>query len=1048
MASLAVTLVDGILNEFGSLIASHSVPYFQFACCFKREWSKLENTLFTIRGIISDLEDKLEKTNAEKERLRRLEEILRDGRDLLKKPVDAKRNMADKVLNFFSTLWFYVVLPCKMKTIRERLNDAAKDHADFPGVDLKDQYIKSYKPPAFKTQATGREADKEAIRKRIKEYSNSDEANVSIIPIVAMGGMGKTTLAKLIYENEEDFRLKMWVDVSPDFDQKTLVEKVILAGTGKECEPNLGRDQLEQRLRNLLDGRKYMLVLDDVWETNPLRWDAFQHLLMGGARGSVILVTTRDREVGRITSNTGEPYILKSLSKDNSWSLFEQETCKCNPRLLEENPELRRVGEKILVECRGNPLAIKTVGGLLSVKGTYREWLDVKNQLWELGAEDIGILPSLKVSYDHLPSNLQKCFAHCALFPKGYKIKKTTLIQLWMAEEEFIQPSRKRILEDIGEEYFETLLNRNFFEDEKMDVCGNIKSCKMHDLMHDLAQTVAGMDNYSIIMNAVDGVKIPESVIHASISRPLYRFPTSILKAKNLRTFIIIAAHRQNARSHSTIYTDFSKEDFANFDLTFKSLRVLGLDGFCSWDDIHALFIMYYNVLNPIGKLKQLRYLDLSYSEITTLPNSVCELQNLQTLKLRECRHLTELPKDIKELKSLRHLENKRCDALKGIPCGIGQLTCIQTLSLFVLGEGAGLSELATLNNLRGYLVIQIRKNAATSVESRKAYLKGKQYLQTLKLDFSNFNGVEDAVSLEALRPNPNLKDLTIEGYGGVRFPRWMLKMGNSLPCLVQIMLFNCPRCVRFPLFADLPCLKELSLFGLDSLEYIDSYISDSSSSFSSSFKGRFPSLKKVYLQDLPKLKEWTRVVNDGRNAKTEAVAEQPTQQLLSLNSLEILEIDVCPELTSMPLHPNVEEMELYDVSGVLIESMTMAATVSPIAAATSFTFSKLKSLQIRHCKDQMSLGEGWLGNLTSLEHLEIGYCPELKFSDEDNDMPGLVSLHSLELSDLPKLAALPKVLQHSTALETLEIWECPGLMTLPDWVVSHFCEVWRTMDA
>ncbi|KAK9283890.1 hypothetical protein L1049_012145 [Liquidambar formosana] len=678
---------------------------------------------------------------------------------------------------------------------------------------------------------------------------------------------------------------------------------------------------------------------------------------------------------------------------------------------MEQNLELLLVGKEILEKCWGNPLAITTVARLLSDRRIYREWLEVKNLLWELAEEDTDILPSLRVSYAHLSSDQQKCFAHCALFQKGYKIEKATLIQLWMAGD-LIQSSKNRILEDIGEEYFKTLLNRNFFEDEEMDECGNITSCKMHDLMHDLAQTAAGMDNYSIIRNDVDGAKISENVIHASISKPLRQFPTSILNAKKLRTFI------------STVH---SNEDFVKFALTFKSLRVLGLVGFHCVGNFRNS-----NVLDPIRKLKQLRFLNLSYSDISTLPNSVCELQNLQTLKLHYCDCLTELPRDIKELKSLRHLENHRCYQLKGIPCGIGQLTCIQTLSLFVLGEGAGLSELETLNNLRGDLEIQIRENAATSVESRKACLKEKQYLQTLKLNLQESNG--DVVSLEALQPNPYLKVLWIYRYGGVRFPSWMLKMGNSLPCLVQIKLFDCPRCVRFPLFAGLPCLKELSLSNLQSLEYIDSYISDSSSSFSSSFKGWFPSLKKVYLNYLPKLKEWARVVNDGRSAKTEAVAEQPTQQLLSLNSLEILEIRGCPELTSMPLHPNVEELKLDDVSRVLIESMTMAAIVSPTAAATSFTFSKLKSLQIRHCKDLMSPGEGWLGNLTSLERQEILNCPELNISDEDNDMPGLISLHSVQLSDLPKLVALPKVLQHSTALETLEIRRCPSLMTLPDW--------------
>ncbi|KAK9283487.1 hypothetical protein L1049_011733 [Liquidambar formosana] len=1133
MTSFLLTFVDEILSEFGSLTASHSVPYIQFIFCFKWEKSKLENTLSRIRALIFDLQKKQERSHTEEDWLKRLEDILDDGRDLVDKLVQVQQevnvntSMAAQVFIFLSNLPFYSAMACRMKMISNRLNAAAADYTKFPPVQQADEgstdkkktkETHSFEPP---TEIIGREGDKDEIKKLIKKCS--DEKNVSIIPIVGIGGVGKTTIARLVYNDEEEdeknhFDLKMWVWVGYVFDLKALIKKIIRAATKEEC-PELEMDLLQLRLREKLGGKKYLLVLDDVWNTNQQRWIELKNLLMGRA-GSLILVTTRNKVVGQFMGNTGEPYTLKSLSKDNSWCLFEQLAFK--PRQMEENPELVAVGEEILEKCRGIPLAIRTVARLLFEKNSYTEWLDVKNELWELAKEDTDILPTLRVSYAHLSSNLQKCFAHCTLFPKGSVIEKATLIQLWMAED-FIQHSKKRILEDIGEEYFKTLLNRNFFEDEEVNAYGNVLCCKMHDLMHDLAQTVAGPD-YSTVND--DAVNNSESVIHVSVkSVYMVKIPTSLLNARKLRTFFMAGL--------------LTKPDIDKLASAFKCLRALNLG------TGQMLNSGSGHVLNSVGELKHLRYLDLSKTDISTLPNSVCELQNLQTLKLNYCKLLTELPRHIKNLVSLRHLENYGCNRLEGMPSGFGQLTSIQTLPIFVLGSG-GLSELEGLNNLRGALAI--KKLEKVRNPASKVCLKEKKYLQTLTLCWGTHegNGDEDAALLEGLQPNRNLKGLNIFGYGNVRFPRWLLNMGNSLPYLVKMTLSDCPSCVHFPLFAQLRFLKVLKLSLLRSLADIRNYINESHSSFKDHFLSGaeewFPSLKEVYLFKLPELTEWSREVvvdNERGRAKTEAVAEQRTQ-MLSLNCLSKLTIEHCPRLTTVPLHPDVKELTLHNVSEALIQSMRCAFS----------TLSKLKSLKICFCPDLVSLSEGWSANLTSIEHLSIWYCheleslsreryyldgkelasseeedalseeegfqslyslklfslpkltslpmelqhatklkelsinschslvtllesmenirslqslaihdckklislprglqhltalekleildcPELNFSDEGNDMPGLGSLHSLKLSGLPKLVYLPKVLQHTPALQDLQISKCPGLITLPDW--------------
>ncbi|KAK9288186.1 hypothetical protein L1049_016635 [Liquidambar formosana] len=1151
MTTIGVLLgsVEGIWSELGSL----GVPCIESVICFTSEKKKLMNTLTRTRAVLLDAEKQEEKTHTTEDWLEKLKDILYDAEDLVDELTDAHRNKADKVLSFISTPRFYAVMYFKVNTIRRKLNDVVENYTKFLVVheDAGSKYDYESKdrekPQSYvlPTAVFGRDEDKEKIKKLLE----NNEHNVSIIPIVGMGGLGKTTLAKLVYNDAKDFDLKMWVRVSYDFDVATLVKKVIKVASNAEC-PNLPLDLLQHVLRKNLGRKKFLLVLDDVWNTNRESWIVLENLLMGGERGSVILVTTRDWDAARIMGITGSPYVLRGLSGEDCCSLFKQLVFK--PGQVEETPGLLSIGDEILAKCGGNPLAITTVAGLLRGKYTESEWSKVNNQLWELAREDDDILPTLRIGYAHLPPIVQRCFSYCSIFPKGFVFEKATLIQLWMAQS-FIQPSSNMLLEDIGDEYFRILWKKSFFQDEKMDAYGNVIICKMDVLTHDLAQTVAGFE-CSIVND--DMVNISERLIHASVSiSRLEEITTLLVRARKLRTLLMTGG-----------CSCTRKQDFDKFTSSFKSLRALIFGGFSCCGSSY--------VLNSIGELKHLRYLDLSESNIETLPNSVCDLRNLQTLKLNYCKSLTELPRDIKKLINLRHLLNHGCDKLEGMPSGFCQLTAIQTLPIFVLGSG-GLSELEGLNNLRGELRIKDLENARhTTSESRKTYLKEKKYLQTLTLcwETNEGNGDEDAALFEGLQPHSNLMGLHIRGYGDMKFPSWMFNMGNSLPHLVEVTLEYCPSCVCFPLFADLRFLKVFKFSSLNSLEYIDSYISDSPSS-SSSFKEIipsgarewFPSLQEVGLSSLPKLKKWSRevvVVNDGGKAKTEAIAEQ-RKQLLSLNSLSKLTIGRCPELTSMPLHPHVVELALFDISEALIQSMMEAATISPTAAATtsllpSFSvLSKLKSLSISFCDDLVSLPKGWLENLPSIEHLEIqdcselesisrethhltapdmlrslegkmidlseeeddlqGFrslcslqfhhlpkltslpkglqqatklkevsiifchslvtllesmenirslqyltivdckkiaslprglqhltalerlkisnCPELNFSDEDNDIPGLRSLHLLQLKGLPKLVSLPKVLQHATALKYLVIEECSGLMTLPDWL-------------
>ena len=216
-------------------------------------------------------------------------------------------------------------------------------------------------------------------------------------------------------------------------------------------------------------------------------------VLLVGARGSRILVTTRSSKVVEITGTTS-PQELKGLAPEKAWSLFVKMAFKEGKE--PENQILVALGKQIVGKCIGVPLAIRTIGSLLYGKTNEIEWQSfLDDEFSKLTQQENNISLTLKLSYDHLPSHLKQCFAYCRLLPKDYRIDVNKLINLWIAQGFIVLEGPRQRFVDIGRKYFMELLWRSFFQDVKNDHLGNIKSCKMHDLMHDLAIFVSGTES-------------------------------------------------------------------------------------------------------------------------------------------------------------------------------------------------------------------------------------------------------------------------------------------------------------------------------------------------------------------------------------------------------------------------------------------------------------------------------------------------------------------------------------------------------------------------
>ncbi|XP_062173321.1 putative disease resistance protein RGA4 [Alnus glutinosa] len=622
---LLLVPAEQIIETLGSLAANKIALLWGL----KDELQSLTDTVSTIKDLLLDAEEKNAAGDPAVRRwLGRLEDAMYDADDLLdavstealRREILTRDDKAKQVRVFFSKsnqLLYRLKMAPKIKAMRERLHaiDAYRErfHLKVRPMETSVGGNRGNTHSFVRAEAViGRDDDKKAVIHRLLDSNVED--NVSILPIVAIGGLGKTTLAQLIFYDDQiqnHFQLKMWVCVSDAFHIKNIVEKILEAATDQKPEP-AEMNTLVRKLKKEIDGKKYLLVLDDVWNEDYGKWSELKVVLMGGASGSKILVTTRSEIVARI-SGTVQSYFLKGLKEDESWSLLKQLAFEKGQE-PEETSSMAAVGREILKKCSGVPLAIRTIGSLLRFKNSEAEWSSFKeNELSQIRQNENDIFPTLKLSYYHLPSHLKHCFAYCSLFPKDYEFDKLILVQLWMAQG-FVKScdGHNRCLEEVGNDYFMDLLWRSFFQKARKDEFDNVITCKMHDLMHDLAISVAGSLITTIDDTILDDKKrsLYERTRHVSVVGS--SITTSLYKASRIRTFLC---------DYLTVFNILDCEAIIS---SSKFLRVL---------DLHRRNLEL--LPSSIGKLKHLRYFDLTCNEnLKKLPNSISRLQNLQTLKL------------------------------------------------------------------------------------------------------------------------------------------------------------------------------------------------------------------------------------------------------------------------------------------------------------------------------------------------------------------------------------------------------------------------------
>lgn len=651
---MAETLVAGAFLSASVQYLIETITSVQFRDFFRKIkklnvslLDELETSLLTLQAVLNDAEQKQITNPAVKEWLERLKDAVHDAEDLLDEVnTEALRHKVEtqqphqpftgKVRIFLCSCQIHGGVNSKLEALCQRLQRfaAQKNGLGLQHVSLRVSVRAPTSSVANESGVVGRDGHKEKLMRLLLSNGANCNNNIGVIAVFGMGGVGKTTLAQLLYNDyrvEEHFDLKAWASVSEVFDV-TVVTKALLESAASKHFENDNLNFLQIELRRILKGKKFLFVLDDLWNDKYVEWDGLRAPFFEGKQGSRIIITTRQGDVAQMT-HTFPIYHLEPLSHEDCWSLLSKHAFEnADPG---RHPNLELVGRKIAEKCGGLPIAAKTLGGILRSKLDETEWTNILNSnTWGLLNDDV--LPALWLSYLYLPAHLKRCFAYCSIFPKALPLNRSHIVLLWMAEG-LLQQGQEKSMEEVGNEYFDELLSRSLIHQDGDNYL-------MHDLINDLATVVSGRS-----CNRSESCEISESVRYFSYSRGKYDSSTkfeSCYGAKCLRVFLPLPLS-DDPTLWWYLKHYLTKRVTRDFLLRQRRLRVLSL---ANYNNITEL-------PNSIGNLIHLRFLDLSFTPIKTLPSTIFKLYNLQTLRLLYCQNLTELPADIKNLVNLRHLD-------------------------------------------------------------------------------------------------------------------------------------------------------------------------------------------------------------------------------------------------------------------------------------------------------------------------------------------------------------------------------------------------------
>ncbi|KAB2063256.1 hypothetical protein ES319_A10G204600v1 [Gossypium barbadense] len=887
----------------------------------------------------------------------------------------------------------------------------------------------------------GRDKDKQTILDLL--LKSNDERNF-VIPIVGMGGIGKTTLAQLVYNDASipnHFHLKAWACVSDYFDVLRITKEILQSITSVSCNDN-DLNIVQEKLQKELSGKKFLIVLDDVWNENYHEWTILQSPFKTRTQGSKIIVTTRNHGVSS-TMGALHAHSLELLSTDD-------------------------FAEKIVRKCDGLPLAAKTLGGLLRTN----------------------------VSYHHLPLHLNRCFMYYAIIPKDYEFEKEEIILLWRAQG-FLQEVRdKQCIHDLGHKYFNDLVSRSLLQ-----VCVNNNSrFFMHDLINDLAQLDSQRiskhaRHLSYIVENFDGIKKFEGIYEAQHLRTFLPLRlSSVFRTRNFLTNHVLTNLLPNLRCLRALSLEgYQITILPEFVGDLKLLRYLKFSHNEGCDNLEKL-------PSEMEKLVNLCYLDITGADkLESMASNVSKLTNLQKLsifvlgkekghKIRELMKLSNLRGELcisglqniaesrdawmarlsdksrignLKLQWSKDFVNRREEVEKKVLDGLQPSKKLMELSIkFYCGEmlanWVGDSSFNCLQSLclDGCINLLSLPSIGKLPLLKKVRIKVLRSVRTVGVEFFGENMTNTFSSLEILefedmlnwekwnlcevdeeaRKFPKLRELLIQ-----KCPLLLGSMPEDLPSLKKLTIGLCWKLIIA--VQNFPLLSELEIRGCHELVSI----------------GTEEEREELMQLKIPSSIVRMRINNCER-------LEKLSTTLYSLTLLMELKLLGCPKLISVRIWiNNCSNLISLGESGLPTTNLEVLRLYScrrlQALPGNMHSLNALKKLEIRDCPNVTSiLEEGipthltslriggpniWkailerdLHTLTCLKSLDIlsNGCPDaVSFPQEEIGVTLPSSLTYLCISDFPKLESLSSNGFHNlTSLQRLTIANCPNLKTLP----------------